>query len=54
MHRAAYIPPGPWSQDTFYNKDPQIGALFPEYGIEHVLICTPRLAFPLVLRVCSS
>ncbi|PTU22259.1 hypothetical protein P175DRAFT_0529297 [Aspergillus ochraceoroseus IBT 24754] len=35
---SAYIPPGPWNQDTFYNKDPAIGALFPEYAIKNVLI----------------
>ncbi|KAL3440141.1 hypothetical protein BJX65DRAFT_316954 [Aspergillus insuetus] len=37
---SAYIPPGPWNQDTFYNKDPAIGALFPQYAVEHVLIYT--------------
>ncbi|KAL3462521.1 hypothetical protein BJX64DRAFT_288210 [Aspergillus heterothallicus] len=31
---------GPWNQDTFYNKDPAIGALFPQYAVEHVLIYT--------------
>ena len=35
----AYSTPGEWSQDTFYNKDPAIGALFPDYAIKHVLIC---------------
>lgn len=39
MIASAFIPPGPSDRDTIYNKDPQIGALFSEYGIEHVLIC---------------
>ncbi|KAL4736112.1 hypothetical protein BDV11DRAFT_173227 [Aspergillus similis] len=34
----AYSPPG--GQDTIHNKDPALGALFPQYGIEHVLIYT--------------
>ncbi|KAJ9246967.1 hypothetical protein DTO207G8_8427 [Paecilomyces variotii] len=37
---SAYLPQGPWNQDTFSNKDPEIGALFPDYGIKHVLIYT--------------
>ncbi|KAL4789336.1 hypothetical protein BDV19DRAFT_395154 [Aspergillus venezuelensis] len=36
----SYSTPGNWTQDTFYNKDPSIGALFPDYAIEHVLIYT--------------
>ncbi|KAJ6127655.1 hypothetical protein N7523_003267 [Penicillium sp. IBT 18751x] len=34
------VMPSEWAQDTIYNKDPAIGALFPEYGIKHVLIYT--------------
>lgn len=27
------------ASDLFYDFKPEIGALFPEYGIKHVLIC---------------
>lgn len=39
MISSADITPGPADRDTIYNKEPEIGALFPEYEIKHVLIC---------------